>query len=243
MNTALVFAAGLGTRLKPLTDTMPKALVRVGGVPMLERVIGRIRETGIDRFVVNAHHFAPMIVDFIESRNSFGSEVTVSLEADEPLETGGGIKKAGPLLSGGPFLVHNADILSDVDLSWFISRAESDALATLLVTSQPADRYLLFDDSMRLVGWKNVRTGEVRSPYADFDASLCRALSFCGIHVISDAIFPLMALWPDKFSITDFYLSVCAEKVIRGVEAEGTNVLDIGSPEKLELANRIYGSR
>lgn len=240
---ALVFAAGLGTRLRPLTDTMPKALVEVGGVPMLERVVRKIQAAGIDRFVVNAHHFAPKIEEFIAARDGFGSQVTVSIERDEPLETGGGIKKAEPLLEGGPFLVHNADILSDVDLSWFLSCVRKEDLATLLVTDIPADRYLLFDEGMRLVGWTNVRTGEVKSPYPDFDASKYRRLSFCGIHVISDAVFPLMKGWPAKFPITDFYLSVCAAERIRGVEAKGISVMDIGSPGKLEQARRLYSGR
>lgn len=236
---ALVFAAGLGTRLRPLTDNMPKALVKVGGVPMLERVIRKLQGAGCDEFVVNVHHFAPMIQKFLADNDNFGSKIDVSVEEDHPLETGGGIKNAERLLSPGCFLAHNADILSDADLALFVSRAHKGALANLLVTDQPAQRCFLFDDSMRLCGWINNSTSEVRSPYKDFDPSKYRQLSFCGIHLISDAIFPLMAGWPEVFSITDFYLSVCDRYPIYGIEAAGISVIDIGSPEKLAQAQTM----
>lgn len=236
---ALVFAAGLGTRLRPLTDNMPKALVEVGGVPMLERVIRKLQACGCDEFVVNVHHFAPMILDFLRENGNFGSRISVSVEQDYPLETGGGIKKAQPLLGGGSFLAHNADILSDADLSGFVAGARQGALANLLVTGQEAERCFLFDSDMRLCGWINNRTGQVRSPYSDFDPSKCRKLSFCGIHLISDSIFPLMSSWPEVFSITDFYLSVCDRYPIYGIEAAGISVIDIGSPEKLAQAQTM----
>ena len=235
---ALIFAAGLGTRLRPITDTMPKALVPVAGVPMLERVLCKLRDAGIDSFVVNAHHFAEQIEDFLASHD-FGVPVAVSREEREPLETGGGIRHAAPLLASpeGRFLVHNADILSDLDIRWLLSRDDPSSLATLVVTDAPADRYLLFDDDMRLVGWTNVRTGEVKSPFLpDFDPSRYRRYSFCGIHVVSDAVFEKMAAWPDKFSIIDFYLQQCAEQLIRGVVAPDLHLIDIGSPEKLAEA-------
>lgn len=237
---ALVFAAGLGTRLRPLTDSMPKALVDVGGVPMLERVIRKLQTIGCDEFVVNTHHFASMIQQFLERNGGFGSKITVSVEKDCPLETGGGIKKAEPLLCGDSFIAHNADILSDVDLKWFLSAARPVALANLLVTRQEAERCFLFDSHMRLCGWINNRTGQVRSPYPDFDPSQYRQLSFCGIHLISGEIFPLMRDWPEIFSITDFYLSVCDRYPIYGIEAAGISVIDIGSPEKLAQARALF---
>lgn len=237
---ALVFAAGLGTRLRPLTDNMPKALVEVGGMPMLERVIRNLQAAGIDEFVVNAHHFASQIEDFLAANGNFGSELHLSIEKEEPLETGGGIRNAAHLLSGGPFIAHNADILTDVDLRWFMSQVRSGSLATLLVNDSPADRYLLFDDEMCLCGWTNVKTGEVRSPYPDFRPDKYRKLSFCGIHVISDAVFPMLAAWPERFSITDFYISACAGRGIRGVESKDARFLDIGTPEKLAEARRSF---
>lgn len=237
---ALIFAAGLGTRLRPITDTMPKALVPVAGVPMLQRVLCRLRDAGIGSFVVNVHHFAEQIEAFL-AEHDFGVPVAISREEREPLETGGGIRHAAPLLASpeGRFLVHNADILSDLDINWFLGQDAPENLATLLLADAPADRYLLFDDGMRLVGWTNVRTGEVKSPYLpDFDPAKYRRYSFCGIHIVSEAVFEKMAAWPDKFSIIDFYLSECAGGTIRGIVAPDLHLIDIGSPEKLAEAQQ-----
>ena len=236
---ALIFAAGLGTRLRPITDTMPKALVPVGGVPMLERVLCKLRDAGIDSFVVNVHHFAEQIEAFLASHD-FGVPVAISREEREPLETGGGIRHAAPLLASteGRFLVHNVDILSNLDIRWLLAQDDPSNLATLLLIDAPADRYLLFDEEMRLVGWTNVRTGEVKSPFLpDFDPARYRRYSFCGIHIVSEAVFGKMAAWPEKFSIIDFYLSECAAGSIRGVVAQELRLIDIGSPEKLAEAN------
>lgn len=238
---AMIFAAGLGTRLKPITDTIPKALVPVGGVPMLERVIRKLKGAGMEEIVVNAHHFAERIVDFLKEHPELSTGVSVSLENGTPLETGGGIKHAAPLLGKGRFLVHNVDILSDADLRQFISVDHPDSLATLLLADTPADRCLLFDDGMRLSGWMNIRTGEVKSPLPNFDPSAYRRYSFCGIHIISDRVFALMESWPDNFPIIDFYLANAASETIRGVVAEDIHLIDIGSPEKLDEANRLVG--
>jgi len=237
---AMIFAAGLGTRLRPLTDTMPKALVPVAGVPMLQRVLCKLRDAGIDAFVVNVHHFAEQIEAFL-TENDFGVPVAISREAGTPLETGGGIRHAAPLLASpeGRFLVHNVDILSDLDINWFLRQDAPENLATLLLTDAPADRYLLFDDDMRLAGWTNVRTGEVKSPYLpDFDPANYRRYSFCGIHIVSEAVFGKMVAWPECFSIIDFYLSECAAGTIRGVVAPDLQLIDIGSPEKLAEAQQ-----
>lgn len=243
---ALIFAAGLGTRLRPITNSIPKALVPVGGVPMLERVIRKIAAAGIDDFVVNAFHFKEKIIDFLACTD-LGVRVRVSVEdGAEPLETGGGIRHAAPLLStcsgDGRFLVHNADILSNLDIGWFISQARPDALSTLLLNNLEADRYLLFDDDMRLVGWTNVRTGEVKSPFPDFDPSKYHRYSFSGVHIISEKIFPLMADWPERFGIIDFYLAVAASRPIYGVVDENLRLIDIGSPEKLAEAESFVSA-
>lgn len=238
---AMIFAAGLGTRLRPITDSMPKALVPVGGVPMLERVLLKIRDAGINEVVVNAHHFSGQILDFLEDNGDFGMKISVSLE-DEALETGGGIRRAEPFLKGGSrFLVHNADILSDIPLDRLMSADRPYSLATLAVMDAASDRYLLFDDRMRLVGWTNVRTGEVKSPYAGLDPDSCRRYAFCGIHVISDDIFGMMSGWPDKFGIIDFYLSVADRYPIYGEDTGHPKFIDIGTPEKLAEAERLFG--
>ncbi len=241
---AMIFAAGLGTRLRPLTDTMPKALVKVGGVPMLERVILKLKAAGYDELVVNVHHFAEQIEDFLSSKGDFGLHIDISREPLEALETGGGIRHAAPLLEGcGRFLVHNVDILSDLDLGWLASADDPSALATLVLTESPeADRYLLFDDGMRLAGWTNVRTGEVKSPLPDFDPRRYRRLSFCGIQILSEEVLGMMREWPEKFSIIDFYLAAAAGGRVRGVLAGGLRLIDMGSPEKLAEADKLVAS-
>lgn len=240
---AMIFAAGLGTRLRPLTDKMPKALVPVRGEAMLGRVIRKIQAAGVNDFVVNTHHFADQVGEYLSHNGNFGSHIDVSREDDGPLETGGGIKRAARFLSSpkpGRFLVHNVDILSNLDISWFIRQdaAGDDCLASLLVcNATDADRYLLFDREMKLAGWTNIRTGEVKSPYPDFDPAACTRLSFCGIHILSPRVFALMDAWPEKFSIIDFYLSLAATEKIRAVTApDGFRLIDIGSPEKLAEA-------
>lgn len=233
---AMIFAAGLGTRLKPLTDTMPKALVRVGGKPMLERTSLNLKAAGCEKIVVNVHHFASQIIDFLNANGNFGMDIQVSDETSCLLDTGGGLKKAAPLFKSDiPILIHNVDILSNVDLrALYINNVESDA--TLLVSDRKTKRYLLFDDSMRLVGWTNIETGEVRSPYPNLGVSDCRCLAFSGIHIFSPRLFPLMADFPDEFGIIDFYLKVCDKVVIRGVEKQDLKILDIGKLDTLSEA-------
>ena len=255
----MVFASGLGTRLRPLTNDIPKALVPVGGVPMLERVIRKMAAAGLGPIVVNAHYFAERVVEFVRSRD-FGVEVSVSVEdGDSPLETGGGVRRAAPLLAGGRFLAHNSDILCDVDLRAFIACDDPSALACLHLTDRPADRMLLFvEDPMiatpavspsppewpvgplRMVGWTNTLTGEVRSPFPDLDPAACIQLSYCGIQIASDRIFPLMEDWPDRFGIMEFYIDSCREHLIRGIVAPPMNLIDIGTPESLAKAERIF---
>ena len=253
---ALIFAAGLGTRLKPLTDTMPKALVPVGGKPLLLRVVEKLKEAGIDDFVINVHHFADMIEEYVRDNGSFGCKVAFSDERDLLRDTGGGILHAGNLLLDGCrhddfFLVHNVDIISDLDIRWFCSRARQDALAVLLVSERETSRYLLFNDDMRLVGWTDVRTGEVKSPYTGLDISRCRRYAFSGIHLVSNHIFAAMTdgtvhplssrqdTFGDCFSIIDFYLAAAASYHIRGIVAPHLTLTDVGKPESLAAAGSI----
>ncbi len=238
----LIFAAGLGTRLKPLTDTMPKAMVPVAGKPLIEYLLRKVAAAGFDKAVVNVHHFADQIIDFVSSCD-FGLKVAISDERYALLETGGGIKKAQSLLgTDQPFLAHNVDILSNLDLRQFYQMHRSSDLTTLLVSRRATSRYLLFDDQRRLVGWTNVQTGEVRSPYPDLDVQRCEKLAFSGIHTISPAIFPLMEAWQGRFSIIDFYLSVCAAQTIRGVEVPHTKILDVGKIDALHEAEKFLVS-
>mgnify|MGYP003307438298 CR=1 FL=1 len=232
---AMIFAAGLGTRLKPLTDTMPKALVPVNGEPMLKMVIDKLIAAGYDDIVINIHHFASQIRDYVAANGNFGVRISFSDESDLLRDTGGGIKFAEPLLGKEEsFLVHNVDIDSNLDFGWFRKQHRDDAAATLLVSSRETSRYLLFDDGMRLVGWQNIKTGEIRSPYGNIDPDQCTPLAFSGIHYASPSIFPLMQDFPDVFGIIDFYLSICRTHVVRGAVPAGFKVRDLG---KIETGN------
>lgn len=236
---AMIFAAGLGTRLKPLTDTMPKALVPVDGVPLLKIVATRLLEAGIGSLVINTHHFAEQIARYVSQEKGFGAEVHLSPEPGQLLETGGGILHARPFLEGAPFLAHNVDILSNLDIPAFLAQARPDALATLVVSERETSRYLLFDPDLRLVGWTDLRTGEVRSPYPDLDPARCRKLAFAGIHLLGERIFEVMDGYgfQGRFSIIDFYLRAAAEHPIYGYVPEGFRMLDVGKLDSLEQAH------
>ena len=228
MRQAMIFAAGLGTRLKPLTDTMPKALVRVGGQPLLWHVIQKLKASGYERLVVNVHHFAEQIVDYLKANDNFGLDISISDETSGLLETGGGIKKALPLFDPSePILIHNVDILSNLDLSALPTEAP-----LLVVSQRKTKRYLQFGDDMRLIGWKNIETGEVKGCEG-------RPLAFSGIHMFHPSLAPLLEDWPDRFPIMDFYLRVCADHVIRGFEAPNLQLLDVGKLDTLEQANEF----
>lgn len=244
---AMIFAAGLGTRLKPITDTLPKALVPVCGKPLIEHIARKLKAAGVESAVVNVHHFADMIEEWVSAQDILPMEV--SDEREQLLETGGGVLNAKPYLEGcGQFLIHNVDIISDLDIRWMASRARRNAMATLLVSDRVTSRYLLFDpDTMRLKGWTNVVTGEVRSPYPELDVTQCRRLAFSGIHIMSDTVFAALedfvsrqGLDPEhpRFPIMDFYLSACALYEIYGVEADGLHLVDVGKLDTLEIAEK-----
>ena len=235
---AMIFAAGLGTRLRPLTDHMPKALVPVAGVPMLQRVILRLKESGFNDLVINIHHFGEQILDFLKANQNFGVRIRISDERGELLDTGGGIRKARPLLDGDePFLVHNVDILSNADLRKMTDGYIGETV--LLVSQRATQRYLLFDDEQRLVGWTNLQTGEVRSPYKRLDPARCRKWAYSGIQVVAPEMFPLMDTWPSRFSIIDFYLAVCDRIAIRALPVSGLRLLDVGKQDSLEAAEQF----
>lgn len=235
---AMIFAAGLGSRLKPLTDTTPKALLPIAGKPMLEHVILKLKAAGFDDLVINIHHLGNQILDFLASRNNFGLQIHISDERDYLLDTGGGIKKAASYLQGTePFLVHNVDILSNVDVrKLYDTHVQTQALATLLVSKRNTARYLLFNQEDKLCGWRNHETGEVKSYYPYFDPEQHNEYAFAGIHVLSPEIFDWMEEWTGKFSIINFYLSICAKTAIQAYPAENLRLLDIGKPDTLQKA-------
>ena len=237
MKQAMIFAAGLGTRLRPLTDTMPKALVRVGGEPLLHRVIMNLKSAGFERIVVNVHHFAEQIIDYLKTNDNFGLDIRISDESDALLDTGGGIRKAAPLFDpSSPILIHNVDILHNVDLATFYESAISHD-ATLMVSERQTSRYLIFNDDMRLKAWINIKTGEVKPQSSQSPEGLRAA--FSGLHVFSPRLFPLMAEWPDKFGIIDFYLDACHKADIRGILNTNLRLLDVGKLGSLSEAEKI----
>ncbi len=229
---AMVFAAGLGTRLKPLTDTMPKALVPLNGKPLLEILTAKLNKAGFDEIVINVHHFAEQIRQWAQSRKG----IKLSDESVRLLETGGGIRHAAPLLHDADrFLIHNVDILSNVDLRVFWD-AGASADAMLLVSERQTQRYLLFNDDMRLVGWTNIATGEVKTPHENLDVTRCRRLAFAGIHQMHSSLIDRMQNWPEKFSIIEFYLSVCRDCDIRGYVQPDFEMMDVGKLDTLAQA-------
>ena len=239
---ALILAAGLGTRLGDLTSDRPKALVEVCGRTMLEHQLKHLSSAGFDRFVINIHHFAPKVKAFLEEHNNFGLDIRLSDESDLLLDTGGGIRKAMRLFGGEqPVLVHNVDIFSSVDLKALYSgHIESGADSTLLVAQRSTSRYLYFDADGLLHGWSNEKTGQVRSPYPDFDKSQFTPCAFQGIHVLSQTLLPLLDAIPEpRFSITDFYVDNAARLRLRSVLSDPGNWVDAGKPETLERASQI----
>lgn len=261
MKQAMIFAAGMGTRLKPLTDTMPKAMVRVGGKPLIERVICKLRDSEFDHIVVNVHHFSQQIIDFLQANDNFGLDIRISDESDKLLDTGGGLRKAVNLFNyRQPILIHNVDILSNVDLSRFYALdwkvpcpdcgvPHQLAGAQLLVSQRKTKRYLVFNDNMLLVGWTNIETGEVRSPWPEVKEALANGgagayhlFAFSGIHLFSPRLFPYMVGAPDKFSIIDFYLAICRRIPIKGYFKPDLRLLDVGKLDTLKEAEEFADS-
>ena len=249
---AMIFAAGLGTRLKPITDTLPKAMVPVCGKPLIEHVSRKLLSFGIDEVVVNVHHFADKIEEWIASQDYM--QMQVSDERKMLLETGGAVLHARGYLEGcGRFLIHNVDIMSNADLKWLESQVADDALATLMVSDRPTKRFLLFHpETMRLVGWHNTDTGDYSLADKSMKLEDCLAYGFSGIHIMSDKVFDLMDQYvaergltvdPEagvKFPIMSFYLWAALKMPIYGVVAENLDFLDVGKLDTLKQAEEMF---
>ena len=235
---AFILAAGLGTRLHPLTDHCPKALVEVNGMPLLHIAIDNLVQQGINHIVINVHHFAEMVCEYL-SHNAWNAEICISDEREMLLDTGGALKKAEPLFKANEsILIHNVDILSNVrlgrlyDLADSVAAADAAIDALLLVSDRKTKRYLQFDDEMRLTGWKNIETGEVKGLEG-------RSLAFSGIHVIGPGTFPLFEEMPDRFGIIDFYLKYCERCIFLGYDKKDLRLLDVGKLDTLEQAEKF----
>ena len=242
---AMIFSAGLGTRLKPLTDTMPKALVPLAGKPLLQWQVERLRDAGITDIIVNVHHFPDMIIDTIRQNDGWGCHITVSDERDLLLDTGGGLRKAimanGEwLMANEPILACNVDILSNIDLRAFIaSYTSSTSPSSLLVVSErKTQRYLCFDSENNLCGWTNIATGEVRpiSLNHSIIPSL-KKLAFSGMQILSPEVLALLPQMPaDKFSLIDFYLCVMNQVPLRAYVPTDYRMMDVGKIDQIAQA-------
>lgn len=252
---AMIFAAGLGTRLKPLTDTMPKALVPLAGKSLLQWQVEKLRDAGITDIVVNVHHFPDMIMDAVRQNSGWGCHIAISDERDMLLETGGGLRKAETLLSLSPqgkkteepILVCNVDILSNIDLKALMDewqKVENDCLGLLVVSERETQRYLLFDENSRLRGWTNVKTGEVKP--AGIAAENRRRLAFSGMQILSPRIFEKMdrvvADKGEKFSLIDLYLSLCGEELFKAYVQADYRMMDVGKIDQIAQAEQFAES-
>ena len=237
---AMIFAAGLGTRLKPFTDHHPKALAQVNGKSLLERNLEYLSGFGIVDFVINTHHFADQIDAELQKIKKAEWNIAISYEADGPFETGGGLAFASKYLRQHelPFIVMNVDILTNLDLiGMFEYHQKINPLATLAVTDRESSRQLLFDDEMKLVGWKNNHSGEFK--WVDGVVNDVRPFSFSGIHVIHPNIFKCMPT-DGTFSMIDIYLKVAKDELVIAYDHSGDLVLDVGKPSSLSTAEEIF---
>jgi NDP-sugar pyrophosphorylase family protein len=244
---AMILAAGLGTRLKPFTDHHPKALAVVNGKPLLQRNIEYLQAYGIYEVVVNVHHFADQIIDAIEKNNGWGSNVTISDESDEVLETGGGLLRAKAYFeSEAKWLVMNADILTDLDLGKmleadkaFDALSEGEMVATLAVTNRATSRNLIFNTAGTLCGWRNNTTNEEKWANPLKDPSMAVPKAFSGIQIVHANFFEALSL-QGKFSLIDAYLQIAQHYAIHFYDHSDGILLDVGKPESLEKAAGLF---
>ncbi len=233
----MIFAAGLGTRLKPFTENHPKALAVVNEKPLLQRNIEYLKSFGINEIVINVHHFADQIIEFLEKNNYFGIEITISDETDQVLETGGGLVKAKANFEED-FLVMNVDILTDLNLADFIKAHQANkSLVTLAVSDRNSSRKLFFNEQNELKGWRNLKTEEEIKAIDSLDN--CKDLAFSGIHVISPALFDKITE-KGKFSIMKVYMDLMQTESILGFDHSGGILIDVGRPESVLEAEQFF---
>ena len=252
----MIFAAGLGTRLKPLTDTLPKALVPLAGKALLQWQIEKLKAAGITDIVINVHHFPDMIINYLKENNNFGCNIQVSDERDMLLETGGGLRKAEALLSsevqdfrnsGEGILICNVDILSNIDIPTLLKAYNPNEMGVVVVSKRETQRYLLFNEENRLCGWTNIATGEVRGPIADCQSPIAnRQLAVSGMQVLNPRIFDRMdevvKLKGEKFSLIDLYLSIAQKEILRAYIPENYRMMDVGKIDQISEAESFASS-
>ena len=234
---AMIFAAGLGTRFKPWTDQHPKALAVVNGKNLLQRNIEYLRQYDINDVVVNVHHFPEQVLDAIEKNKGWGSNVTISDEADLLLDTGGGLLKARKHLQGDTFLTINVDILTEINLKYFLAKHQQEnSLITVAISDRKTSRYLLFNKYNRLIGWRNTKTKEEKIVIKAKDVF---EKAYSGIAIFEPSVFDLIKL-KGKFSLIDVYLSLAPENKIAGFDHSGEKLIDVGKPDSVEQAEKLF---
>ena len=236
---AMIFSAGLGTRFKPWTNEHPKALAVVNGKSLLQRNVEYLQQYGIKDVIVNVHHFPDQIIDAINKNNGWGSNITISDERDELLDTGGGLLKAKKLLAPGKrFITCNADILTDLNIDKLVVfHNQNKSLITFGITNRKTSRYLLFDENNRLVGWRNETTGEER---ISIHSTTKIPKAYSCVVVFEYEIFDLIP-FTGKFSLIDVYLALAAQHRIMGYDHTGDRFVDVGKPESLAIAEKTFG--
>ena len=252
---AMIFAAGLGTRLKPVTDTLPKALVPIAGKTLLQWQIEKLKDAGITDIVVNVHHFPDLIINYLQDHNNFGCNLQVSDERERLLETGGGLRKAEEKFrslgvqefrsSNEGILICNVDILSNIDISTLLQAYNPEEMGIVVVSERDTQRYLLFDEEHRLCGWTNIATGEVRGEKARRRGGeeTMKRLAFSGMQVLNPRIFEYMdetvAKKGEKFSLIDLYLSIAEKEILRAYIPENYRMMDVGKIAQLSEAENF----
>ena len=241
---AMIFSAGLGTRFKPWTDIHPKALALINGKSLLQRNVEYLQQYGIRDVIVNVHHFAEQIINAVEKNKGWGSNIIISDEREELLETGGGLLKAKNLFTPGEkFITCNVDILTDLDLNKLISfHNRHHPLISFAVTNRKTSRYLLFDENNRLCGWRNTKTNEEKivlpSPQGE-GQGVRREKAYSCVVVFEYDIFRLMP-FTGKFSLIDVYLKLAADHFILGYDHTGDRLVDVGKPENITIAESVF---
>lgn len=235
---AFILAAGLGTRLRPLTNSRPKALIEIEGKTLLEINLEKLIQNGASRIVINVHHFASMIEDYIQSRR-WGTEILISRESDVLLDTGGGLKHAESLFTGtSPIIIHNVDILSDINIKQLIAtHCQSSSIATLCVSRRDTSRKLLFDKNQQLIGWHNQASGEFK--WSNGPAAYT-SLAFSGVACISPQLLPLLPKATEPYPIIPEYLSIAQSHEVKAFEHSPETWLDVGKPDSLSLARQLF---
>jgi len=234
----MIFAAGLGTRLKPFTDYHPKALAEVSGITLLELAVKKLITAGINDIIINVHHFPEQIIDFLQQKNNFGINIITSDESDQLLDTGGGLKKASWFFNDNkPFIAYNVDVFSDIDLGLlYHTHIQSNAVATLAIRHRDTARYFLFNENNHLCGWKNIKSGEQK--ISKGNPENLSPLAFSGIQILHPTIFHLITE-EGKFSMTDVYIRLATYHNITGFIHDSGIWMDLGRTENLEEASSI----